>query len=336
MNHSFLSGLLETVSVSGNEEGIQDVVIKEMEAYADKIVQDDMYNTVCILNPQQEKRIMLAAHADEIGLIISNVCDNGRLQVISRGGIIPSTYPGQAVKIKSAGGIIFGVVEARREFFQTDNVKVKDFLIDIGAGDKEEALSYVGIGDPVVLDTNLHSLLNHKFTGRALDDRIGVYVIMEALKRAKERRVKVGVYAASTVGEETTKSGAYWMGSRIQPSMAIVVDVTYASDYSGMNPAETGRILLGEGPVLCDSPIVSKKLNQKIAACAKKAHIPIQWEVAERLTHTDADQIHFSNEGVAVALLSLPLRYMHTPGEVADEKDLEHTIELLVNFLENC
>lgn len=333
MNRVFLTKLLESVSVSGHEEAIQSVVKEEMKGYADQIIQDEMQNTVCVLNPENETRIMLSAHADEIGLIISNICDNGRLQVIARGGIVPSTYPGQRVKVVNEKGIVYGAIEARRELFKIEDLGTKHFLVDIGAKSKEDALEHVSLGDPIVLDTNICKLLNHKFTARALDDRIGVYVIMEALKRAKERNINIGVYAASTVGEETTKNGAYWTSSRIKPSLAIVVDVTYTSDYSGMDPAEMGTVLLGSGPVLCNSPIVSKKLNQKMAECAKKANIPIQWEAASRLSYTDADQIHFSNEGVPVVLVSLPLRYMHMPAEVADENDLENSIELIAQFL---
>lgn len=139
--------------------------------------------------------------------------------------------------------------------------------------------------------------------------------------------------APYAVGEETTKSGAYWTSARIKPHLAIVVDVTYCSDYSGMNPAETGTVELGKGPVLCNSPIVVKKLNQKMEACAQKAGIPVQKEAASRLTCTDGDKIHFSNEGVPMVLVSIPLRYMHTPAEVADEKDVEGCIELIAEFL---
>lgn len=118
--------------------------------------------------------------------------------------------------------------------------------------------------------------------------------------------------------------------------MAIVVDVTYASDYNGMDPAETGTVLLGEGPVLCNSPIVVKALNAKMEECAKEAGIPVQREAASRLTYTDGDKIHFSNQGIPMVLVSIPLRYMHMPAEVADEKDVEGCIELIAEFLVKC
>ncbi len=333
MNETFLTNLLSSISVSGYEEPVQEVVEAEMKNYADEIRRDKMQNLTCVLNPDSDVRIMLSAHADEIGLMISNIREDGRLQVIDRGGIVPATYPGRQVRIKTKNGEVYGVVEAYRSLFKDENLGTKQFLIDIGAKDKEDALNYVSLGDPIVPDTPIRKLANGKFTARALDDRLGVYIIMEALKRSKELGCKVGIYAASTTGEETTKTGAYWTSARIQPTMAIVVDVTYTSDCSGMDPAEMGTVCLGEGPVLCNSPIVVKALNEKMEECAKKAGISVQREAASRLSYTDGDQIHFSNQGVPMVLVSIPLRYMHMPAEVADEKDVEGCIELIAQFL---
>lgn len=333
MNNNFLNNLLNSISVSGYEEQVQDIVEEEMKDYVDEVRRDEMQNVTCVINPNSDIRIMLSAHADEIGLMISNIREDGRLQVIDRGGIVPSTYPGHAISIKTSKGIVYGVVEAYRELFKEKDLGTKQFLIDIGAKDREDALSYVSIGDPIVLDTTIRKLANDKFTARALDDRLGVYIIMEAIKRAKKQGCMVGVYAASTTGEETTKTGAYWTSTRINPSMAIVVDVTYTSDCSGMDPAEMGTVLLGGGPVLCNSPIVVKALNTKMEECAKTAGIQIQREAASRLSYTDGDKIHFSNQGVPTVLVSIPLRYMHMPAEVADEKDVEGCIELISQFL---
>lgn len=333
MNETFLTNLLSSISVSGYEEPVQEVVEAEMKNYADEIRRDEMQNLTCVLNPDSDVRIMLSAHADEIGLMISNIREDGRLQVIDRGGIVPATYPGRQVRIKTKNGEVYGVVEAYRSLFKDENLGTKQFLIDIGAKDKEDALNYVSLGDPIVPDTPIRKLANGKFTARALDDRLGVYIIMEALKRSKELGCKVGIYAASTTGEETTKTGAYWTSARIQPTMAIVVDVTYTSDCSGMDPAEMGTVCLGDGPVLCNSPIVVKALNEKMEECAKKAGISVQREAASRLSYTDGDQIHFSNQGVPMVLVSIPLRYMHMPAEVADEKDVEGCVELIAQFL---
>lgn len=344
MNDQFLTDLLNQISVSGREEPVQDVVKRHMKEYADCILDDAMGNVICVLNPKSPRKIMLSAHADEIGLVISHITENGRLQVIERGAIIPSTYPGQQVQILTAQGMIYGVVEGRRGTFAKQDLSAVDFLIDIGAKSREEALEKVELGNPIVVDTQIRQLLNGRFTARALDDRLGVYIIMEALKRVRERsesgkkecketRCTAGIYAASTIGEETTKTGAYWTSSRIQPDIAVVVDVTYCSDYSGMNPAEAGEIELGKGPVLCDSPITAKGLNQKMKECAARIGVPLQMEMTSRLTHTDGDQIHFSNQGVPTVFVSIPLRYMHTPAEVADAMDVENCIKLIAEFI---
>lgn len=333
MNEKFLNELLNEISVSGYEEPVQKVVKENMKGCAEDIREDEMGNVVCVLNPESRTRVMLSAHADEIGVMVSNITSDGRLQVIDRGGIIPGNYPGQRVRIRTANGDVFGVVEGRRELFAKSDLKAPDFLIDIGAASKEEALGIVPLGSPVVLDTQIRKLQNGRFTARALDDKLGVFIIMEALKRAKEKGCRAGVYAASTVGEETTKTGAYWSSARIEPTLAVVVDVTYCSDYDGMNPAEMGTVELGKGPVLCNSPIVVKKLNDRMEQCAKEAGVLVQREAASRLSYTDGDQIHFSNKGVPMVLVSIPLRYMHTPAEVADEKDVEGCIELIAEFL---
>ena len=316
MNEKFLEQLLSEISVSGYEEPVQNVVEAQMSDCVDEIRRDEMSNLICVINPEAEKRIMLSAHADEIGLMISNITEDGRIQVIDRGGIILGTYLGQQVQIKTANGIIYGAVEACRELTKKSDLKTSDFRIDIGAKDREDALRYVSLGDPVVLDTQIRRMANGRITARALDDRIGVFIIMEALRKAKERGCKTGVYAASTVGEETTKSGAYWTSTRIRPNLAVA-----------------GTVVLGGGPVLCNSPIVVKKLNEQMKACAEKAGIEVQIEAASRLSYTDGDKIHFSNQGVPMVLVSIPLRYMHTPAEVADLKDVQGCIDLIAEFL---
>ena len=252
MNEKFLNNLLNSISVSGYEEQVQDIVTEEMKEYTDEIRRDEMQNLTCILNPENDVRIMLSAHADEIGLMISNIREDGRLQVIDRGGIVPATYPGRQVRIKTKNGEVYGVVEAYRDLFKEENLGTKHFLIDIGAKDREDALKNVSLGDPIVPDTHIRKMKNGKFTARALDDRLGVYIIMEAIKRAKELGCKVGVYGA-----------------------------------------------------------------------------------ASRLSYTDGDKIHFSNQGVPMVLVSIPLRYMHMPAEVADEKDVEGCVELIAQFLAN-
>lgn len=334
MDRAFLKKLLEQISVSGCEEPGQNLLKEYMKPYADEIITDEIGDVICVLNPESPVRIMLSAHADEIGLIVTRITENGRIQAIERGGIMQQNYLGQKVQIHTQKGVVYGVVECGREMFQKESLKASDFLIDIGADSKEDASQYVEIGDTIVLDSGFRELVNGRMAARALDDRIGVFIIMEALKRAKERGCQLGVYAAATVGEETTKNGAYWCSTRIQPDMAIVVDVTNCTDYSRFpNPAVSGDVVLGGGPSLCNSPLASKRLNEKIKACGDNIGISTQREAASHRSFTDADQIHFSNQGVPVAFTGVPLRNMHNPGEVADWKDVEAGIELIAEFL---
>lgn len=158
MNEKFLNNLLNSISVSGYEEQVQDIVTEEMKEYTDEIRRDEMQNLTCILNPENDVRIMLSAHADEIGLMISNIREDGRLQVIDRGGIVPATYPGRQVRIKTKNGEVYGVVEAYRDLFKEENLGTKHFLIDIGAKDREDALKNVSLGDPIVPDTHIRKM----------------------------------------------------------------------------------------------------------------------------------------------------------------------------------
>ena len=333
MNEAFLKDLLSAISVSGFEEPVQDVVEQELGACADEIRRDEMQNLVAVKNPGSQRRILLSAHADEIGLMVSNITAEGRLQAVRRGGIVPHTYPGHQVIVRTEQGEIYGAVEASRKLLKEPELMEKEFLIDIGADTKEEAERLVSIGDPVVQDTHIRRLAGGRFCARALDDRIGVYIIMEAFRRAAEQGCDLGIYAAATAGEETTKTGAYRAASRVKPELAIIVDVTYTSDCTGMDPAESGPVRLGGGPVLCHSPLVPRGLNRQLEAVGKELGIPVQWEVASDLSHTDGDKIHFANEGIPILLVSIPLRYMHMPAEVADERDVEGCIDLIAGFL---
>ena len=189
MNTELLEALLSQVNVSGNEEPGQKVLEEHMRPYSDKIIKDEIGDVICVLNPESTTRIMLSAHADEIGLIVTNITKEGRLQVIERGGIMQQNYLGQKVKIRTKNGIIYGAVECSRDMFKNEDLKAADFIIDSRATSKEEAEKYVELGDPVVLDTEFRPLLNNRLTARALDDRIGLFVIMEAFKLAKKKRM---------------------------------------------------------------------------------------------------------------------------------------------------
>ena len=331
MNKEFLFEMLDTMSVSGHEISLQKKVIKEMTPYADQIRTDKTGNVICVLNPKADFKVLLAGHIDEIGLIVTHICGNGLLKVAKAGGIRVNTYPGHQVMIHHGENKIPGVV-VMNDAMKGD-IKDKDLYIDIGAKDAEDARKYVEEGDPVHLNTYHLPLQNDLLCARGIDDRGGAFIVLEALKKAKEMGCKIGVYVATTVGEETTMRGAYWAASQVKPDVAIAVDVTYAQDYPGTDPAESGDVKLGGGPVICNSSVANKKVNDLLKACAKEKQIPYQIESFLGRTGTDADKMHQTGEGVVTALLSLPLRYMHSPSEVCQISDIEHAVNLLASFL---
>lgn len=332
MNKEFLYTLLDSMSVSGHEIPLQKKVIEEMTPYCDKIMTDYTGNVTCIINPEASFKIMLAGHIDEIGLIVTHILEDGLLKVDKAGGIYPAAYPGHQVVIHGYKQKVYGTVVNTHDTIKAD-MKATDLIIDISAKDREDARNYVQEGDPVHLNTYHAQLLNGHLSARAIDDRGGAFIILEALKLAKEKGCKIGVYAATTVGEETSMRGAHWASSRIKPNAAIAVDVTYAQDYPGTKPEESGDVHLGKGPVICNSSMANVKLNNLLKSCAEANNIPYQMESFIGRTCTDADKIHFAGDGFVTALLSLPLRYMHSPSEVCHMDDIKHAIELLAEFL---
>lgn len=332
MNKEFLFTLLDNMSVSGHEIPLQKKLIEAMTLHCDAVRTDYTGNVICVLSPEASFKVMLAAHIDEIGCIVTHIEDSGLLRLGKAGGIRPLTYPGHQVIIHGENGPVCGAVIYSKDTEKSE-LKVGDLYVDIGAKNAEDAKKYVQPGDPVHPNVHPQEMVNGFLSARAVDDRGCVYIIMEALKRAKERGCAIGVYAAATVGEETTGRGAYWAGSQVKPDVAIAVDVTYASDYPGVDPKESGSVKLGSGPVLCNSSIGNPKVNALLKACAQEGALPYQIESYMGSTYTDADQLHKTGMGVNTALVSLPLRYMHCPSEVCCYDDLENTIELLARFL---
>lgn len=333
MNRKFLKELLLTPSVSGHEEAIQKKALKFGKEFAHQQLCDPTGNAISVVNPEAACKVLLCGHIDEIGFIVTHVQDNGMLKVAKAGGVRPGLYVGTPVQIIHEGKKVDGVVAVMGSLVKKGDVTAGDLMIDIGAGSREQALEHVSIGDPVCADTQVHELLNDNFSARAMDDRTGAFVILEAAKRAAEQGAKIGIYAATTVGEETTMRGAYYAASRVKPSCAIAVDVTWVSDAPETNPADTGEVSLGKGPVLCMSSVVNKKMNRLLKQIAEEKQIPVQWELAPAGTSTDGDKVNLSGEGVPVALVSIPLRYMHSSVEIANWNDLENCIQLISEFL---
>lgn len=332
MNREFLYELLETASVSGFEEEIQRKVIKYARGFADEIYTDEIADVVSIVNPDAEIKVMLSAHMDEIGLMVSHITEKGMLHVSKAGGIYPGTYLGQKVRIMHEGNVVYGAVRNHGSLNKKE-LEITDIIIDIGAVSGEDAMAHVACGDPVSFDTDYRELLNDRLCARGLDDRLGGYIILEAAKKAKERGCTCGIYAATTVGEELTKHGAAWCASRIAPTLAIVLDVTYTSDYEGTRGIENGEILLGGGPVFLHNSFSHKMMVERLEKAARNVHIKYQWENGCGRTCTDADAIHMAGRGIPTTVMSIPLRYMHNPAEVCSMEDVQGCIDVLAEFL---
>lgn len=336
MDKEFLMELLCSNSVSGSEEEIEKKVYNHMQGIADTVEVNELGVVTAAVNPDAPFKVLMTGHADEIGMMVTAVDGDGFLKVTNLGGIYTNTYPGHKVRIHTKNGVIYGAVVHTRELMDNKDLKASDLTIDIGAVSKEDALKAVELGDTVNFDTDVRFLLNDRITARAMDDRVGVYIVMEALRLAKEKGVTVGAYAAATTGEETTGNGAYFAASRVKPNICIAVDVTYTSDNAGIDPALTGDIGVGRGPVLCNNPSIHKILNRRLRAAAAKAGIAVQTEAANGRTGTDGDIMHLTGMGVPFALVSIPLRYMHCPAEIGSLKDIQECAELLAQFLCDC
>ncbi len=328
MNKEFLFRLIKTPSPSGHELAIQKVVMEEMTPYVDKFITHHSYNLVSVLHPESPFKVLLCGHIDEIGLVVTDVGDNGLIRVTATGNSVAYMYAGQHVQVLTKKGIVHGV------FANTDvakeNLKISELLLDIGTYTKAESLEYVQVGDYVVHSFTHQELQNDKLSARALDDRLGAFIILEAMKKAKES--KVGIYAATTVGEETTGRGATFATMSVGPTMGIVVDVTHATDHNGKAPTK-GMIKLGGGPAITVGSIISPVLLRLAEESSKRLNIPLQYEVSSERTYTDSDKVHFLNNGIPVLLISIPLRYMHSSVEVCDYKDVQAIIDLISDML---
>ena len=341
MDRTLLYRLLDAVSVSGCEEAGQEIALAYGRSFAHRQMTDAVGNAVSVVNPEADCRVLLCAHIDEIGFRVTHIKDDGLIQVQRAGGVKPGLYFGAPMQIlhecvedgRTVRRKIPGVGVFTDDLMKKQDPEDTDLLIDIGANTREEAAAEVAVGDPVCADSQARDLLNGRISARALDDKSGAFVILEAAKKAAEQGTACGVYAHTSVGEETTGRGAYLTGSRIAPTCAVIVDVTWASDCPGGEPGRSGEIRLGGGPVLCRSGIVNRKMNGLLEEIANERGIPVQFEVAGADTFTDGDTLLRTGNGVPVALVSVPLRYMHSSVEIADWKDLEACVDLIAAFL---
>lgn len=333
----FLEALLTTASPTGFEQAGQQVWKDYIAASADKVVTDAYGSAAAHLGgDRSEITVMLEAHCDEIGMMVSYIDNNGFVYVHRLGGSDPSIARARKVYIHNREGVVCGLVGHTAIHLQdkTNDRKLPDWsdlYVDIGAENREQAQSMVSVGDPVTLGDQHEFLSDELLTGRALDNRIGSYIIARVFENLQQVRheLNVHVIALNAVQEETGGFGARMMAYRYEPHAAFVTDVTHATDIPGVDPKKHGLVHLGKGPVLSYGGANHPALVHHLENMARTTGISVQKEAAGTRTGTDADSIFYQKKGIPSALVSLPLRYMHSPVELCSMADTEGVIALL-------
>jgi putative aminopeptidase FrvX len=331
-----LHRLLTSPGPPGHERVPARVWREAAETFADEVTTDKLGTTVARVSGRGDHPLMaIVGHVDEIGLLVSHIGDKGFLHVVQSGGWDAQVLVSQRVEVLTRDGIVPGVV-GRKPPHLTDAeerkkaVQLKHLHVDIGAKDGDEARSLVSPGDQVVIAAEPLELPNGRLASRALDNRLGVFVAIEVARRVKEAGGGAGpVAGVAAVQEEIGAHGARVMAYGLEPDVAVIVDVTHASDAPGVDSGEIGEHGLGGGPVIERGAIVSRTVIDLLDEAASAEGIECSTEASGRQTGTDADTVHLSRTGVPVAVVSIPLRYMHSPVELVHLDDVEATIKLL-------
>ena len=335
----FLTELLKAKSPSGSEAQAQAVFDAHVKPHADTYANDALGCRLATLNKAGGPTVMFSGHMDELGLIITYVNKDGFIYFDTIGGHDKTIISGRRVIIQTANGPVKGVTGKRAIHLmeESDRKKVPEIheiWIDIGAKTKAEALRRVAIGDVATYDHEFELICGSIGTARAFDNKVGAYIVGEALIRlAKEKsKLHAKIVSVATTQEEIGVRGATTSAFSVDPHIALAVDVGHATDHPDCDNRKYGETKLGGGPIICRGPNINPKVYQRLIACAKKAKITVQIEADPRPTGTDARAIQMARGGVACGLVSVPLRYMHTPSEVVDLKDVEDCVKLFVEF----
>lgn len=337
VERQFLTDLLLTPSPSGYERPIQDVVRRYAATFSSNIRTDTHGNVSVTVNPLGSPRIMLAGHCDQIGLIVKHIDDRGYLWVHAIGGWDPQVLLGQRVQVWTANGAIPGVIARKPIHLLTPEERkvvpeIKNLWVDIAAKDGEEARSIVTIGDPITVALGWTELRNSMAIGAAMDNKVGVWTVMCAAQRAAQRNPQAAIYAVSTVQEEIGLRGVQTSAFGIDPQLGIVVDVTHATDCPTIDQNQYGQIKLGQGPVLYRGPNVNPVVLDRLRSLAQTAEMPVQLNALAVPASNDAAELQLTRSGVAVGLVCIPNRYMHSPVEMVSLHDLDQAAELIAQF----
>jgi len=336
---AFFKQILETPSPSGYESPLQEVVRSYIGPVADRVTTDLHGNVIAVRNPDAPLRVMLAGHCDQIGLIVQHIDDQGFLYVQSIGGWDPQVLIGQRMVVWADGGPIPGVIARKpihllNEEERKQVPKLHDLWIDIGAKSKDEASAMVHVGDAVTVELSFRQVLNNRAISPAMDDKCGLWVVMEALRRVDASKLNCALYAVSTVQEEVGLRGSRTSAFGIDPHVGVAVDVTHATDCPTIEKKQEGDVSLGKGPVIYRGPNMNPKVVERLRKAALECQIPFQMGASGRATPTDANSLQVNRAGVATALVSIPNRYMHSPVEMIALDDIDHAADLLARFVE--
>ena len=338
---AFLEKLLDAPGPSGFEVRPARVWREEAATFADDVRVDVSGNSFATVNPGGSPRVMLAGHIDEIGLQVTFIDEKGYLYVDEIGGWDPQVLVGQRVLIMGSKGDVTGVVGKKAIHLMTPDdrtkaSKTKDLWLDVGAKDREEAQALgIRVGDPAVLAQRMVRLAGDRIASRAVDNRIGAYVVLEALRLLAEEPAAAAVTAVATAQEEIGYSGggARTSAYTLEPDVAIVVDVTFSTDVPDVEKKELGEHQLGGGPVLSRGSASHNEVFEMLTRVATEEGISHTIQAAPRSTRTDADAIYLTRAGVPTALVSVPNRYMHSPSEIVSVEDLKNTARLIAAFI---
>ena len=334
----FLERMLDTPSASGYEQPVQGVVREYAAEFADEVRTDVHGSVIAARNPGARVRVMLAGHCDQIGLMVQHAGDDGMIRFSSIGGADPTVVVGSQLTVYGTKGPVPGVVGRKAIHLMSEEdrkagLQLKDLWLDIGVKDKKEALKLVEIGDPITYRLGSTRLQQDLVAAPGMDDKVGVYVVMEALRLVPKSKLKCGVFAVSTVQEEIGLRGARTSAFGIDPHAGIAVDVTHATDYPAADANQTGEVKLKSGPTVARGANINPPLRDIIVKAAKDKKIPYQNQPAPGGTGTDANAIQVNRAGVAAALISIPNRYMHTAVEVVSLADLDNAAKLIAEAL---
>lgn len=333
----FLKNLLAAPSPSGYERPAQDVVRGYAAGFADEVRTDWHGNVIAAVNPQGSPRIMLAGHCDQIGLLVQHIDSKGFLRVAPIGGWDTQMLIGQRLQVWTKSGPVLGVI-ARKPIHLLSNderknvPEIKDLWIDIGTRSEEEARAAVEIGDPVTLELGFRELRNGLAAAPGMDNKVGAWVVIDALRQVAAEKPRAAVFAVSTVQEEIGLRGARTSAFSIDPQIGIAVDVTHATDCPTIDENQHGRVALGRGPVIIRGPNVNPVVHQRLAELARDAEIPVQPNALCRAAGNDANPMQISRAGMATGIVAIPNRYMHSPVEVVSLSDLEYAARLIARF----